>query len=63
MIGWLGLTYSRVGNEKIFRIVILQCIAMEALSNIERIKLHSFDNLIDKIKIEGKDTLIVFDIG
>ncbi|WP_375330376.1 DUF2608 domain-containing protein [Candidatus Tisiphia endosymbiont of Nemotelus uliginosus] len=34
---------------------------MEAQSSVERIKLHSFDNLTEIIKIE-KDTLIVFDI-
>ncbi|BFD45654.1 MAG: hypothetical protein DMENIID0002_03000 [Rickettsia endosymbiont of Sergentomyia squamirostris] len=33
---------------------------MEALSSIERIKLHSFDDLTKKIR--GKDTLVVFDI-
>ncbi|WP_341756845.1 MULTISPECIES: DUF2608 domain-containing protein [unclassified Candidatus Tisiphia] len=46
--------------KKFLVIVILQCIAMEALSNIERIKLHSFDDLTKKIR--GKDTLVVFDI-
>ncbi|WP_342271439.1 hypothetical protein [Candidatus Tisiphia endosymbiont of Parasteatoda lunata] len=46
--------------KKFLVIVILQCIAMEALSSIERIKLHSFDDLTKKIR--GKDTLVVFDI-
>ncbi|MDR0773812.1 MAG: DUF2608 domain-containing protein [Rickettsia sp.] len=51
--------------RKILIILILQFIVIEAFASIERIKLHSFDNLVDQIKndtIKGKDTLIVFDI-
>ncbi|WP_341761455.1 DUF2608 domain-containing protein [Candidatus Tisiphia endosymbiont of Thecophora atra] len=51
--------------RKILIILILQFIVIEAFASIERIKLHSFDNLVDQIKndtIKGKDVLIVFDI-
>ncbi|MCC8484021.1 MAG: DUF2608 domain-containing protein [Rickettsia endosymbiont of Labidopullus appendiculatus] len=47
--------------KRILVMLILQLFVMEAQSSVERIKLHSFDDLTKIIKVE-KDTLIVFDI-